>query len=377
MLSLEIFPARRMVGWIAIVLAVLLIAGCKKKAAGPPPMMAPRVIAVTAKAQRVAEVLSLVGSVTANEMVDVRSEVDGVVQEILFKEGQVVKKGQELVRLDESKLAASVAEGEANFQLSKANFDRAKGLFESKLIAQQEFDQARSSFESTRANLDLNKRMLKDARIYSPFEGVVGARSISPGQVIRKEAVLTTIVDIDPVKVEFNVPEKALGQVRTGQDIEVGVATYPGRTFRGKVFFVSPYVDVTNRTALVKAEVPNPEGELKPGMFANLDLTVTVRENAVVIPEVALTQTLDRGRAMIFVVDASTNAQLRPVTLGVRMAGMVEVEGVKVGERVIVEGTQKTVPGKPVQLAPDKDGEVYQPQPANVASGKTNNAAKS
>lgn len=364
-----------MLACVVIAFAAVSLVSCKKQAAGPPPMMAPRVIAVTAKAQRVAEVLSLVGSITANEMVDVRSEVDGVVQEILFKEGQIVKKGQELVRLDETKLAAAVAEGEANFELSKANFERAKGLFNSQLISQQEFDQARTVFEATRANLELNKRLLKDARIYAPFEGVVGARTISPGQVIRKEAVLTTIVDFDPVKVEFNVPEKVLGQVRVGQDIEIGVATYPDRTFKGKVFFVSPYVDLTNRTALVKAEAPNPNGELKPGMFANLDLTVTIRENAVVIPEVALTQTLDRGRAMIFVVDGSTNAQLRPVKLGVRLAGMVEVEGVKPGERVIVEGTQKTVPGKPVQLAPEKDAEVY--QPASVTSGKTNNASKS
>ncbi|HUS36519.1 MAG TPA: efflux RND transporter periplasmic adaptor subunit [Verrucomicrobiae bacterium] len=372
---LEIFPARRMVACFVVALTALVLAGCKKKASGPPQMMAPRVIAVTAKAQRVAEVLSLVGSITANEMVDVRSEVDGVVQEIVFKEGQLVKKGQELVRLDESKLATAVAEGEANFQLSKANFERAKGLSEGQLISQQEFEQARTVFEATRANLELNKRLLKDARIYAPFEGVVGARTISPGQVIRKEAVLTTIVDLDPVKVEFNVPEKVLGQVRVGQDLEIGVATYPDRTFKGKLFFVSPYVDLTNRTALVKAEVPNPNGELKPGMFANLELTVTIRENAVVIPEVALTQTLEGGRAMIFVVDASTNAQLRPVKLGVRMAGFVEVEGVKPGERVIVEGTQKTVPGKAVQLAPEKDAEVY--QPAVVIGGKTNNASKS
>jgi membrane fusion protein (multidrug efflux system) len=286
-----------------------------------------------------------------------------------------VTNGQALVVLDDSKLAASVAEGEANFQLSKANYDRAKGLFDSQLISQQEFDQARTSFESTRANLDLNKRMLKDARIYAPFSGTVGSRSISPGQVIRKEAVLTTIVDADPVKVEFNVPEKVLAQVRVGQDIEIGVATYPGRKFQGKVFFVSPFVDLTNRTALVKAEVPNPKGELKPGMFANLDLTVTVRENAVVIPEVALTQILDKGRAMVFVVDANTNAQLRPVKLGVRLAGIVEVDGVKPGERVIVEGTQKTVPGKPVQLAPDKDGEIY--RAPSVAAGNTNTASKS
>jgi membrane fusion protein, multidrug efflux system len=308
-------------------------------------------------------------------MVDIRGEADGVVLEILFKEGELVKKGQELVRLDESKFSAAVAEGEANFALSKANFDRAKHLFESQLISQQEYDQARTTFEGTRANLELNKRMLKDARIYAPFEGIVGSRSISPGQVVRKEAILTTIVDLDPVKVEFNVPEKFLGQVRVGQNLEIGVATYPGRKFQGKVFFISPYVDLTNRTALVKAEVPNRSGELKPGMFANLELTVTIRENAVVIPEVALTQILDKGRAMVFVVDAATNAQLRPVQLGVRLAGQVEVEGIKPGERVIVEGTQKTVPGRPVQLAPEKEAEIYQPRNAVVIT--TNTAAKS
>jgi membrane fusion protein (multidrug efflux system) len=373
--ELEFFT-RRSLCIFAVALLAFSLVGCKKKASGPPPMTAPRVIAVAARAQPVAEVLSLVGSITANEMVDVRGEADGVVQDILFKEGQSVKKGQELVRLDESKFSAAVAEGEATFALSKANFDRAKHLFESQLISQQEFDQARTVFEATRANLEFNKRLLKDARIYAPFEGIVGARSISPGQVIRKEAVLTTIVDLDPVKVEFNVPEKFLGQVRVNQNIEIGVATYPGRKFQGKVFFISPYVDLTNRTALVKAEVPNPSGDLKPGMFANLVLTVTIRENAVVIPEVALTQTLDKGRAMIFVVDANTNAQLRPIKLGVRLAGQVEVvEGIQAGERVIVEGTQKTVPGKPVQLAPEKEAEIYQPR--NAVTNVTNTAAKS
>jgi membrane fusion protein (multidrug efflux system) len=372
--ELEFFT-RRTLCTFAVALLAFSFVGCKKKTSAATPVMAPRVIAVTARSQPVAEILSLVGSVTANEMVDIRGEADGVVQEILFKEGESVKKGQELVRLDESKFSAAVTEGEANFALSKANFDRAKHLFESQLISQQEFDQARTVFEATRANLELNKRMLKDARIYAPFEGIVGSRSISPGQVVRKEAILTTIVDLDPVKVEFNVPEKFLGQVRVGQNLEIGVAAYPGRKFQGKVFFISPYVDLTNRTALVKAEVPNRSGDLKPGMFANLELTVTIRENAVVIPEVALTQILDKGRAMVFVVDAATNAQLRPVQLGVRLAGQVEVEGIKPGERVIVEGTQKTVPGRPVQLAPEKEAEIYQPRNAVIVT--TNTAAKS
>lgn len=370
---MEILPfARRGVLCLCALLSISLIAvGCKKKEAGPAQMMvAPRVIAIKATTQPVAEKLSLVGSVAANEMVEVRGEADGVVQEILFAEGQKVEKGQLLVRLDESKFAAAVTAGEANFALSKSTFERAKHLFEGQLIAQQEFDQARSVFESTAASLDYNKRLLKDARIYAPFAGVVGARQISPGQVITKNTTLTWIVDLDPVKIEFNVPEKFLSQVQVGQNLQILIAAYPGRTFEGKVFFVSPFVDPTNRTALVKAESKNPKGELKPGMFANLDLTTTVRENAVVIPEVALTQVLDNGRAMVFVVDDKTNAVLRPVKLGVRMEGKVEVDGLKAGELVIVEGTQKTAPGKPVQLAPASEAGAYQDSAAPVVGGK-------
>lgn len=322
-------------------------------------MQAPRVIVIQATSQPVSETLSLVGDIAANESVEVRGEVDGVIQEVLFKEGQRVEKGQLLVRLDDSKFAAAVAEGEARFKLSQSTYDRAKQLLKDQLISQQEFDQNQSTFEMSRATLELNKRNLRDARILAPFSGVVGAREISPGQVVTKNTPLTWIVDLDPVKIEFDVPEKFLSPVRIGQDLEITVAAYPGKTFKGKVFFVSPFIDSTNRTALVKAEAANSDGLLKPGMFANLELTTMVRQNAVVVPEVALTQILENNRAMVFVVDAQTNAMLRPVKLGVRLAGRVEVEGVKPGELVIVEGTQKTVPGKPVQLAPESEAAPY------------------
>lgn len=333
-------------------------------------MPPPRVVAVPATSETVSERLSLIGSIAANEIVEVRSEADGIVQEIKFEEGQPVEQGQLLVRLDESKFAAAVAEDEANLRLSRANYDRAEQLRREQLISQQEFDQAKSSFDSSAASVELNKRLLKDARIFAPFAGIVGVRRVSPGQVINKNSTLTWIVDLDPVKVEFDVPERFLSQVQTNQQISVSVAAYPNRKFEGKVFFISPFVDLTNRTALVKAEIPNPKGELKPGMFANLNLTMNVRENATVIPEVAVAQTLEGGKAMIFVIDGQTNANLRPVKLGVRMEGRVEVEGVKPGELVIVEGTQKTVPGKPVRLAPPEAGAVYMNPGQPVLKGK-------
>ena len=333
----------------------LLTAGCEKKTAaggaggGPPPT---QVVVAEAKEQPVAETLSLVGSVVANERVEIYAEADGVVQEILFEEGQIVKKGQLIIRLDETKFAAALAETEANFKLSEANFERAKELYREKLVSHQEYDQAAATFAVNRATIDLRRRQLQDARIYAPFSGVTGARNVSPGAVVSVFArtPLTSLVDLDPVKVEVNVPERFLGQLKIGQTLELNVAAFPGRNFKGEVFFITPTVDPATRTALVKARVPNPSLELKPGMFASLELTLQIRERAVVIPETALVANGDR--LTIYIVDAEQKAQLRPVTIGVRISGLVEVaNGLKAGERVIVEGLQKVRPGGPVQVS--------------------------
>ena len=325
--------------------------------------MAMQVVAVEARQQPVAEQLSLVGTVQANEMVEIRAETEGIVKEISFQEGQEVKKGQLLIVLDDSKLAAQVAEQEANSKLTQVNFERGRQLLNDKLISQQEFDQLASAFDANRAALSLNRRRLEDTRVAAPFEGVVGARNISPGQLVTPQTVLTWLIDYDPVKVEFNVPERFLTQLSVKQQIQVTVAAFGGRVFNGIVFFVSPFVDPQTRTALVKAEIPNPKGDLKPGMFANLDLTLTIRDNSVVIPEVAISQVADNGGAMIWVVDQQETAQLRRIRTGVRLEGQIEVlEGVKPGDKIIVEGFQKIGPGSKVRPAPPEAAAPYLPK---------------
>jgi membrane fusion protein (multidrug efflux system) len=342
--------------------AALVVAGCKKKSAGGaagggPAGFAIQAIVAEARRQPVSETLSLVGTVAANEMVELKSETEGTVEEILFKEGQPVKQGDLLLRLDETKFAAAAAEAEANFKLSQANFDRSKQLFNDKLISQQEYDQMAAQFQANRAGLDLKKRQWKDARIAAPFSGIVSSRNISPGQVISKNTTFTWLVDLDPVKVEVNVPERFLSQLAVGQNIDISVAAYPGRKFTGQVFFVAPFVEPATRTALVKAKIPNSKQELKPGMFANLDLTVKLREQAVVIPESAIMSSGDR--VTVYVVGADDIAQIRAVKLGVRLAGLVEVTGgLQGGERVVAEGTQKVRPGGRVKAVEgEKAGE--------------------
>lgn len=357
-----------MITLAASLVAVALLNGCKPKAGGPgrpggpggglPPV---QVVAVEAKSQPVTESLSLVGSIAPNEMVEIQAETEGIVQEILFAEGQRVEKGQLLIRLDDTKLAASVGEAESSFKLSQANFERAKQLLKDTLISKQEFDQAAATFDLNQATLGLKQRQLKDARINASFTGITGARKISPGQVISKGTVLTALVDLDPVKVEVNVPERYLPRLKIGQPLEFTVAAFPGEKFRGEVYFISPQINENLRTALVKARIPNPDAKLRGGMFASMELTLQVREAAIVIPEPALMSSGDNFS--VFVVDKDGKAQMRPVQVGLRLAGRVEVvKGLSAGEKVIVEGVQKLGPGSPVKLAPSEAAAAYSSQ---------------
>jgi membrane fusion protein (multidrug efflux system) len=365
---------------IFLAAGVAACSGCKKPETasapkGPPPVHA---VVVEARRQPVIESLSLVGTLSADQVVEVKSETEGTVEEILFQEGQPVKKGDLLFRLDESKSAAAVAEAEANFKLSQVTYERVQQLYKDKLISQQEFDQAAAQFQANQASLELKRRQWKDTRIHASFSGITGAYNVSPGQVISKNTTLTWLVDLDLIKAEFNVPERFLSQVRVGQSIEVKVAAYPTEKFNGEVYFIGPQVDPVTRTALVKAKIPNSERKLKPGMFANLDLTLKLKDDAVVIPESAVLPSGDR--TLIYIVDDADTAQIRPVKLGIRLAGQVEVlSGLQGGERVVAEGIQKVRPGGKVKGAlseadasePTRDGRSENEKAGKRENGRT------
>lgn len=337
---------------IVAALAVLLVlgAGCGGKSGGPEAGgFGVPVRAVAAARQPIEEKLALVASLQVNESIQVKSEADGTVAEVNFTEGQPVTNGQLLVKLDTRKLDAAVAEAEANFRLAEANRQRAESMLQNRTIAQQEFDQAVATFEASRALLDLVREQRREAAIVAPFSGIAGERHVSPGQVIGRDVVLTTLVDIDPIKVEFRVPERFLGELHLGQTIAFRVPAYPGEAFRGEVYFIDPQVDMTTRTVLVKARQDNADGRLRPGMFGNLDLILQVKPEAVIVPESAIVA--DGDQTFLFIVDDAQTAQRVEVTVGTRLAGAVEVTaGLAGGEMVIVEGLQKVQPGVPVTV---------------------------
>ncbi len=330
------------------------LVGCGKKAEGPgaAPVgaFAVQVVAVPATARPLSESISLVGSIAPNEVVDVKAEVDGLVTTINFTEGGRVEKDQLLVALDQTRFVAQLAEAEANLKLASTSFERTKQLFSDKLISQQEYDQASATHAANEAGVDMRRRELKNARILAPFGGIAAARLVSPGQVISRSSPLTTVVDLDTVKVEVNVPERYLGELKIGQKIDFKVAAFPKDSFTGEVFFISPQLEPTTRTALVKARITNRDGKLRGGMFANLDLSLQLRESALLIPEPAIINNGDV--TMVFAVTAEGTAVMKPVKIGLRIAGRAEVlSGLVAGEKVVVEGTQKLRPGAPVRLS--------------------------
>ncbi len=332
-----------------LLMCVVLVAaaGCGKQGgAGRGEMVVP-VVSASARQQAVEETIEAVGTLAANESVDVKSEIDGTIEAIRFDEGQRVEAGQVLVELDHAKRRATLAEAVANLKMAESTRQRYAALLESQAVAQQEADQANATWVANQALVDRLTSELEDATIKASFGGLAGARLLSVGQFISKGTSITTLIDPDPMKLEFRVPERFLGQIKPQQAVKLEAAAYPETAFTGEIYFIDPQIDPATRTVLLKATVPNQDGRLRQGMFAQVKLVVQVKEQAVVIPDAALLYQGDL--TFVYAIDDERQAQMRPVTVGLRLSDSVEVtEGLQAGEAVVIEGHQKLHPGAKV-----------------------------
>ena len=342
---------------IATVQLAGLQAGCGSKsasatAAGGRNEFAVPVESARVTAERLEEKLNAVGSLEANEAVDIKSEIDAVVESVGFTEGAAVKKGQSLIQFDAVKWRAQYDVAKVAVENAKQRSDRSERLFKSDSVSQQEYDDAHANLKSAEANLALLDARLKETRIVAPFDGMISERSVSPGAYVKAGDTLVRLVDIDPIKISFGAPERYLPQLKLGQKVEVRVAALKDRIASGEVYFIDPQMDVMTRTVKVKAKTANKDGSLRPGLFANIELTLAVHEDALVIPEEAiLAQT---GATLVFVI-SNQQAMPRPVKTGLRVPGKVEiVEGLKQGEEVVTAGHQKLFPGVKVSTVTPK-----------------------
>ena len=331
----------------------LVLTGCKKSGGeAPPPQPPTAVIFGKPVIEPVEDTIAAVGSIEANERVEIKPEVSGLIQSILFKEGERVKKGAKLFELDSRKEAAQVAQVKAEEDLARQNSDRAKQLAGTRAISQQEVDQLASQVNVRAATRQVEEERLADRVIYASFDAIAGPRMVSLGQFVNAGSTLVTLVDLDKVKITFSIPERQLAYVKVGQEARLGVGAYPDKVFTGKVDLINPEIDATTRTAKIRLLAENKEGLLKPGMFARVELVTGRRDNGVVIPEGALVAGLENFS--VYLVTNGT-ARVQPVKLGVRMPGKVEIaSGLVVTQEIVISGTQKLVDGAAVVHSPDE-----------------------
>jgi len=307
------------------------------------------VITEDARREEFVNEIEALGTARANEAVEITAKVSNLITAIRFREGQQVKRGEILLELDGIALTADLMASRAALSESQSQFNRSRELFATKALSQAQLDQIEATLRANEARVTTAQSKLSDTVIRAPFDGRVGLRRVSVGSFIAPGTVITTLDDTQIIKLDFAVPEAFVATLKEGLQISARSVAFPTRQFAGKVVSIDSRLDPTTRSVIVRAAIPNTDGALKPGMF----LTVKIQqgnEQVVMIPEQALVP--EEGRQFVFVVDAQ-RASKREVQIGRRKPGRVEIiAGLKAGDRVIVEGTQKVRDGGEVREAP-------------------------
>jgi len=336
---------------LASILAVLAIAlaGCHSDALESPAEPPPSVVETARVEPRLfSERVEVVGQLAAAESVVIRPESAGGVESIEFDEGQRVAAGETLFLLRSDEQRAALREAEANRLLAADVFERTEKLSKVRVSAASELTQARAGVEAAEAVVDRARVDLERMRIRAPFDGALGARQVSPGDRVDPDVALVQIDAVDRLQLQFSLPEHSIALAKPGLRVTVRVAAYPGEEFPGVVYFVSPALDSVSRRLALKAWVPNDDGRLRPGMFAEVELEVERTERALLVPESAIAN--DANGPYVWRVSAESRAERVPVELGARRDGQVVVlSGLAGGETIVTSGTHKVHEGGGIQ----------------------------
>ena len=298
--------------------------------------------------------INAVGSLIAGEQAGIHAEIAGQVREILFQEGQPVKKGDVLIKIDTSLIETDLMKAKAALDAANANVTRDDKLKTSGFVADQQVEASRAAQQSATAAVANADIQLTKASIRAPFDGTAGLRNFSVGDYAAAAQELTTVVSINPLKIEFTVPEKDYAAVKTGQAISFAVDAFPAENFKGDIYAIDPRINAENRNFTVKAEIDNSDARLRPGMYARIRIDAASRPGALMAPEEAIVP--EGTDSYVFTVSGN-KAVRKKVTLGERQSGEVEIkDGLSEGERVITAGTMKLRDGGEVSEA--------QPEPA-------------
>ena len=346
--SLRSAAGSRLAGVCAL---ALLVSGCSDstpaaRATGTATPAAIPVITQPARIEQMGIEIEAVGTTQANESVEVTSKASNTVTAIRFQEGEEVERGDVLVQMDDVQARAALAEAQASLARSKSQYDRSRDLQSRQALSVADLELVEASLKADEARVAAAQARLDDTVIRASFNGRTGFRHVSVGSFVSPGTLITTLDDTSIIKLDFTVPETYLFVLRRGLPVTAAAAGLPDRTFTGAVTNMDSRVDPVTRSVTVRAELDNPDGVLRQGMFMTVALQGEVTPT-LLVPEEALVP--ERGKAYVFVVHDNV-VERREVITGKRRPGYVEiVDGVREHERVVVDGTQHVRDGSVVQ----------------------------
>ncbi|TXH99112.1 MAG: efflux RND transporter periplasmic adaptor subunit [Pseudomonas sp.] len=313
--------------------------------------------------------LPAIGTLKAFQGVDLTTEVQGTVKEVLFQSGETVTLGQPLLQLDSSVERAILATAEASRALARVEYQRGQDLIRRQAISKSEFDRLNAELLKAEASVAQLKAELDKKRILAPFAGTIGIRQVDTGDYLSPGTPFATLQDLSRLYVDFFLPEQEYPRLAIGQRVRLSVAAYPDAVFEGAISALNPKVEETTRNVQVRAMLANPDNRLLPGMFANIDVLLPGEMPQIVVPETAITYTLYGNSVYVInekkdaqgamVKDSQGRAQLvverRFVETGERRDGQVLVlKGLKAGEQVVTAGQLKLDNGAHVAIVEDQ-----------------------
>ena len=320
-------------------------------AAAPAKAAPPGIVVEASKVQVVnlPQAITAVGSLRSDETIIVRPEIAGRVSRIQFREGERVAKDTVLVKLDDSVQQADLERARANLKLSKTKHERAIDLRDKGFLSSQALDESENNLRVAQADAELMEARSSKTTIRAPFAGTIGLRQVSIGDYVKEGQDIVNLESLDSLKVDFRVPELALSQVRDGQTLQITLDAMPDRAYDGRVVAINPLIDANGRAIVIRAQVPNVDGKLRPGMFARVRLFTSGMKDTLVVPEESLFPVGD-DKYVYKVVDNKATRQ--KIEIGARRDGKVEVlNGLAPTDVVVTAGALKLREGVAVQLA--------------------------
>lgn len=289
-----------------------------------------------------------VGNLVASKSIQITPEVAGQVAIIIAHDGNFISQGSPILKLDDRVNRAKAESAKANLVLSETNYNRMAVLVKKGVVTQQAVDQALADLKGKKSASQESTVLADKMILTAPFDGALGKVKVSPGEYVTVGQQIVSLTDTKNLRVECNVSEKYISQLKVGQQVTMTTSAYPGQLFYGKVAFVSPTINSGDHTVSIYADVPNQDGKLSPGLFVNVTLSLGINNNVLVVPTVSLVATID-GQQVYKVVDGKVVAV--PVTLGQRNAEEVQIiNGLQPDDVVVTSGQQKVKDGMPVKV---------------------------